>query len=534
LVAFTMSGGMEEGHSRAVFFLYPFVLFVFLTGARVVLRIHFERREQKKEKVDTPFNTVVYGAGRRGVEVAKSLQFDPTVNLLGFVDDNQCLKDRLIVGLRVLGTGSDLPYLKELYMAKCVVIAFQPRTGAELETAQRNCALAAIPEIRVVSSHNGIAKQPRVRSGIRKVRFTDELGMSDVPLLDQVGGLMDGTVAGIIGADHLGEHLYRELGKSGVRKVVLVDSSRSSLQLANRLRSIKGKVPEIVTFYEPWGLHTETKNVFEKHKVGWIFCNHLGRRIPHGSLNKHQLFFDFLETARYLSIAQSLTCEGFTLISPGRADSYSREERAYHHLCEHYISFAANSFATDIRSGTVQIPDLLEDNSGIVNETLRQIAADPLFSVPDDPVTFSSSRYAARAVLNSLPMQTHGDTYVQFPAHVMSLRVLISRYRRSHLEDACERELYSGSVVTPGNEVANADSAGLSGSAETPVEHLRVVTNLGTPDVRTCERGIELYGRYMRREDWTALHAYLNVLRHQSPGASAFGTERSAGLASNA
>lgn len=534
LVAFTMSGGMEEGHSRTVFFLYPFILFVFLTGTRVALRIYLERRELNEETVETPFNTVVYGAGRRGVEVAKSLQFDPTVNLLGFVDDNQCLKDRLIVGLRVLGTGSDLPYLKELYMAKCVVIAFQPETSAELETAQRNCSLAEIPEIRLMSSPNGIAKKPHVQSGIRKVRFTDELGMKDVPLLDKVGDLMDGTVAGIIGADHLGEHLCRELSRSGVRKVVLVDSSRANLQLANRLRSIKGNFPEIVTFYEPWGLHTETRNIFEKHNVGWIFCNHLGRRIPHGSLNKHQLFFDFLETARYLSIARNLTCEGFTLISPGRADSYSQEERAYHHLCEHYISFAARNLATDVRSGTVLVPDLLEDTSGIVNETLRQIAVDPLFAVPDDPVTFSSARYAARAVLNSLPMQTHGDTYVQFPAHVMSLRNLISRYRRNHLGGACEPEAYNSSMTNRGNGADSTDFADLSCSAETPVEHLRIVTSQGIPDVRACERGIELYGRYMRREDWTAVHAYLSALRDQSPRESAFGGESPTGLASNA
>lgn len=534
LVAFTITGGMEAGLSRAVFFLYPLILFVFLAGSRVGLRIYFERRELKGEAVDAPYNTVVYGAGRTGVEIAKSLQFDAGVNLLGFVDDNQSLKDRFILGMRVLGTGSDLPYLKELYMAKCVVIAFQPKTATELETAQRNCVLAGIPEIRVAAGNNGIGKRTRIQGGLRRVRFTDELGMRDVPLISEVANLTDGTVAGIIGADHLGEHLCRELGRLGVRKVVLVDRCRARLQLANRLRAITGNIPEIVTFYEPWGLHNETRKIFREHDVRWMFCNHLSRRTPHASLNEYELFFDFLETARYVSVAQSLSCESFTLISPGRGNSYSEEEHSYHHLCEHYLTFASHNLATDVRSCTVQIPHLLEDNGGIVNETLQRIAVDPLFCVPDSPVRFSSSRYAARTVLNSLPIQQRGDTYVQFPAHVMSLRVLTNHYRRNQQEDVCESEISNGSVPTAGNDAGNGDLGDPAYAGGTPVKQLRIVRNPGTPDVHPFQKGIELYGQYMRREDWAAVHAYLDALRNESPRTPEFAGECRPGLASNA
>ncbi len=511
-VGYTMAAP-EAGHSRAVFFLYPCMLLVLLAGVRITLRIYFEWREPRKDPGQAPFNTFVYGAGRMGVETAKRLQFDPQINLVGFVDDNQSLKDRFVLGLRVVGTGKDLPYLKELYLAKCAVIAFRPQSAAELETAQRNCLLAGIPEIRAVSSHDGVATQPRIHNGLRKFRFSDELGLSEVPLMNEVGDLVDGAVVGIIGADHLGEHLCRELGRLGVQKIVLVDSCRAHLRLADRLQDSKRIIPEIVTWYQPWGLHAETQKIFEKHNVRWIFCNHLNRRVPQASLNVSELFLDFMDTVRYVSMTLRFPCDGFTLISPRRTDCFCEEEQSYHHLCEHYVTFAAQSRTSAVRSGIIQIPNLLEDDGGIISKKLQHIAMDPLSSIPEDPMRFSSSRYAARTILNSLPMQRLGETYVQFPAHVLGLRILIDHYRQNHQTGAGDRVGSNNNGPAVCKE--HIEALGGCDSVQTTVKDLQMVTNPGLPNVRQFEQGIELYGRYITREEERLLLAYMSALREE-------------------
>lgn len=521
LVAYTMAG-LDAGHSRAVFFLYPAVLLILLAGTRVALRMYFERREVKQDACQVPFNTVVYGAGRMGVETARHLQFDPDINLLGFVDDNQSLKDRFILGMRVVGNARDLPHLKELYMVQCVVIAFHPHSPEELETAQQRCVSAGIPEIRVVSSDNGLRRQPKIHHRLRKVRLSDELGMADVPLIGEAGDLLEGAVAGIIGADHLGEHLCRELGRLGVQKIVMVDSCRARLRMADRLQGVKNGVPEIATFYQPWGLHEETQRILEEHKVRWLFFNHLSRRVPHASLNESELFLDFVETIRYVSMAQRFACEGFTLVSPRRADCFRDQERSYHHLCEDYVRFAAESSATGVRSGTVQIPNLLEDTGGIIHETLQHLAMDPCFSVPDAHMRFSSARYAARTILNSMPMHGQGDTYVQFPAHILSLRSLVQRYSGNHSIDANGNGGHNGVTSDACDGARTLELGDLSDSLRTSVKQLRIVKHLALPDLLQCEKGIHLYGRYMTREDRTALRAYVSFLRSESPHADEF------------
>ena len=509
--------GLDPRHSRIIFFLYPAVLLVFLAGIRLSVRTYFDFRELKKDSSQAPFNTLVYGAGRMGVETARRLQFDPQIKLIGFVDDNSCLKDRLALGLRIAGTGKDLPYLTELYSVNCVVIAFHPESAAQLETARKNCLIAGIPEIRIVSSPNALIHQQRIHNGIRKLRLSDELGMSEVPLMEEVGELVEGGVVGILGSDHLAEHLCWELGRLGVRKVILVDRCRARLRLAERLQERKKLLPEIVTWYQPWGFNAETEKIFEKNKVRWIFCNHLNQPLPRVSLGDSDLFLDFVETIRYVSTALRLPCDGFTLISPRRADCFRETEQSYHHLCEHYVTFAARSLTNGLRSGTVQIPNLLEDDGGIIKETLQHVSANPLFLIPDDPMRFSSSRYSARAILNSLPMHGPGETYVQFPAHVLSLRAAVNLYCQAQQMGVGSSVGYNDARRDFFNVPHMADSEGLRNAIGTSVNHLYIARNAGLPDLEECERGFEQYHPYMTREDSEALHDFICDLRYESP-----------------
>lgn len=532
-VAYIMAQ-LDIGHSRVVFFLYPCVLLALLAGSRMALRIRFELRELKKDPGQAPFNTFIYGAGRAGVEAAKRLQLDPEINLVGFVDDNHSLKNRFVLGLRVAGTGRDLPYLRELYLVKCIVIAFQARSASELETAQRNCVFAGIPEIRVLSYDNGFGAHPRPHNQLRKVRFSDELGMGDVPLMSGVAELVEGAAAGIIGADHLGEHLCWELGRLGVKKIVLVDSCRGRLSLADRVQMSSRIVPEIVTWYSPWGLHAETQMIFEKHDVRWIFCNHLYRRVPCTSPSESELFLDFMETVRYVSMALRFPCDGFTLISPRRAEWLCEGEQSYHHLCEDYLAFAAHRPSSEVRLGTVQIPNLLEDDRGTINKMLKHISMDPLFPVSDEPMTFSSSRYAARTILNSLPMHRSGETYVQFPAHLLSLRKLMNFYRQKQQLGGSDSPRCDDGGQRVCDEAQTPEPRHLTDSVETSVKNLRIVTNPALPDVRRCERGIELYGQYLTPEDREALQAYISALRDGRSQQRTCRGQRAARLAYNA
>jgi len=413
----------EPGPSRAVLFLYPCILLAFMGGARILKRLDLERKEREEGEKQERRNALIYGAGRVGAASVNLLQFESGIRPIGFVDDNQSLQDRSISGLRVLGTGRDLSSLKELYNVQCVVVAFRPRSGAELHAVRQGCVQAGISEIAVVPPATCLSRPAQVRTFFRRLRFSDELGMCHVPLLEQSSDFIEGAAIGIIGADDLSEHLCRELARLGARKVVVVDNCRQGLRLLHdRLQLHNRKLPELVTWYQPWGMHAETRRIFEAHGVRWIFCNHLNRPMPDASHNGSAVFLDFVKTMRYVQMAQRLRCHGLTLVSPRLSNCFSAQEQSNHLLCEHYLAFATRNSPSAARLSSVRIPNLIEDEGGIFKTTLRNISMDPFFSVPDDLMTFSSARYSARAVLNSLPVHGQGETYVQFPGFVLNLR----------------------------------------------------------------------------------------------------------------
>lgn len=118
---FILVGG---GHSRTVFILYPMILAGLLCSKRIIDRILRERRELKERGSLSVKRVAVYGAGRRAAEAVKRLQFEKGHYVVGLVDDDPQKKHSTVLGVKVLGTGSDLAFLKSLYDIERVVIAF--------------------------------------------------------------------------------------------------------------------------------------------------------------------------------------------------------------------------------------------------------------------------------------------------------------------------------------------------------------------------------------------------------------------------
>ena len=98
-----------QGHSRTVFLCYPLILMCLMTGARLLRRLVLERKEIEPDENIPTKNVLIYGAGRLGVETAKRLHFEPGLKVIGFVDDDPKMRQQTILGLKVLGAGSDLP-----------------------------------------------------------------------------------------------------------------------------------------------------------------------------------------------------------------------------------------------------------------------------------------------------------------------------------------------------------------------------------------------------------------------------------------
>ena len=141
-----------QGHSRTVFLCYPLILMCLMTGTRLLRRIVLERKELEPDEIVPTKNVLIYGAGRLGVETAKRLHFEPGLKVIGFVDDDPKIRQQTILGLKVLGAGSDLPFLKSLYNMEQIFVAFKSPRPAQLSKVRRHCSETGLTEILVRSS----------------------------------------------------------------------------------------------------------------------------------------------------------------------------------------------------------------------------------------------------------------------------------------------------------------------------------------------------------------------------------------------
>jgi len=134
-----------EGLPRSVLLMDTILLFLLLTGSRVLARMQHEHnhiiRNAGKEN-----NVLIAGAGNSGVVVLNEIRRDSKTKLhpVGFVDDNPYKKRSTIQGLPVLGTCGEIPDIADKYDVDQVLICMPSATWKDLHKIHDICKKAGI------------------------------------------------------------------------------------------------------------------------------------------------------------------------------------------------------------------------------------------------------------------------------------------------------------------------------------------------------------------------------------------------------
>jgi FlaA1/EpsC-like NDP-sugar epimerase len=126
---------------------FGIVLFLACSGSRMLLLDLLLRIYRAGSKRNT---VLVYGAGRTGMQLASALKSDPTIILVGFVDDNRALSGQIVSGLPVYG-GYQLEETLEILQPDRVVIAM-PSASRPVVTRLEQRFLSRGIDVQVVPS----------------------------------------------------------------------------------------------------------------------------------------------------------------------------------------------------------------------------------------------------------------------------------------------------------------------------------------------------------------------------------------------
>jgi FlaA1/EpsC-like NDP-sugar epimerase len=134
-----------EGLPRSVLLMDAILLFLFLTGSRVLVRMQHEHshiaHNSSKEN-----NILIAGAGNSGVVILNEIRRDTKTKLhpVGFVDDNPYKRRATIQGLPVLGTCAEIPDIVAKHDIDQVLICMPSATWKDLRKIHDICKRAGV------------------------------------------------------------------------------------------------------------------------------------------------------------------------------------------------------------------------------------------------------------------------------------------------------------------------------------------------------------------------------------------------------
>ena len=216
------------GFPRSVPVMFWLIGVFGIVGSRLLVRGWFQWRESGLLPSEP---VIVYGAGKRGVELVRSLWRQGDYRPVAFVDDDATLQHRVIDNLRVHSPRS-LPRLLRETNARQVLVAVGGASNAAARRRVLNFLEPLGVRIRIVPDIGDLMlDQGNGRPAVRDVEIRDLLGRSEVdPLPHLLRKSVQGRTVMVTGAGgSIGSELCRQIVRQEPGRLVLLDQSEFGL-----------------------------------------------------------------------------------------------------------------------------------------------------------------------------------------------------------------------------------------------------------------------------------------------------------------
>ncbi|HUI98798.1 MAG TPA: nucleoside-diphosphate sugar epimerase/dehydratase [Usitatibacter sp.] len=234
--------GIEPAFSYREYVLYPVFLVAIMSTSRMAYRSFKEWALYGRGEQGAP--VIVMGAGDAAVGLVKDLSRSHEWRVVGFLDDDEKKRGRLLHGVRVLGTLEDLPRLAQRLKLRHAIIAMPSVPYAVrrrvVEICKRaNVTIMTVPTLDDLPGGKGGAAR------IRKVAVED-LMKRDPVMLDDAGlhDLLTGQVVMVTGAGgSIGSELCRQIAAFQPAVLVLYELSEYAMYKVDE--QLREQFPEL-------------------------------------------------------------------------------------------------------------------------------------------------------------------------------------------------------------------------------------------------------------------------------------------------
>jgi FlaA1/EpsC-like NDP-sugar epimerase len=389
-----------------------------LIALRVAVRLCLDWLDREKRgtgrAVKVP--TLLIGAGRAGAEVAKEIASHPELSIqpIGFLDDNPDHCGRVIHGIPVIGTVTDLAKLIRKHRAKQALITVGKPSGRHVRRILDLCKDTGIPT-KIIPAIRDLLEGKLNLTAIREVAIEDLLHREPVQLdIDAIADFAKLRTILITGAGgSIGSELCRTLCRFGGARLLLVERAENNLfhihrELTQSFASIM-TIPCLADICDP----VRMEQIFSMYRPDIVFHAAAHKHVPMMEWNSGEAIKNNVVGTRTIAdLAHQYGVSEFVMISTDKAVYPTSVMGVSKRIAEIYIQ--ALSQRSKTRFVVVRFGNVLGSNGSVIPIFKEQIACGGPITIthPDMKRYFMTIPEACELVLQAATMGQGGEIFI--------------------------------------------------------------------------------------------------------------------------
>ena len=399
---------------RSVLILDPILLVLGMCGSRFAYRA-WKEHKLYSGAVALGKPVLILGAGEAAISLVKDLSRSKDWQVVGLLDDNLGMRDRELMGVKVLGSIADLPKVVSVRQVEHVIIAMPSATHQSRKNAVDVANQAGLSVLTVPAFDDLMSGKVSI-SQIRKVDVEDLLGR-DAVNLDNTGlqKLIEGKTILVTGAaGSIGSELCRQITKYNPTKLICYDISEYALYQLEQ---------EFARLHTSVKFHYLVGDVKNKMRIEKVISQFKPNVVFHAAAYKHVPLMEHENVIEALSnnvigthtvalACQTLSVPKFVLISTDKAVNPTNVMGASKRLAELVCQSLSLQSATKFI--TVRFGNVLGSSGSVIPKFRQQIAKGGPVTVTHPEITryFMSIPEAAQLVMQAGLMGEGGEIFV--------------------------------------------------------------------------------------------------------------------------
>ncbi len=233
-----------DGIPRAVLFIYPMLLILFLASPRFMYRRWKDGRYGAASRLPVR-RVLVLGGGSAGEALIRELRRENLLRPVGILDDNRKLRGARIQGVPVLGTLDQMAGIAREVASEMLLIAMPSLNNQQMQRVVALCESTDLP-FRTVPRLRDVIEGRSAFNQLKEVAIDDLLGRDPVTL-DWTAirtGLAGRRVLVSGGGGSIGSELCRQVARLGIESLCVIDACEYNLYRIER--ELRGEFPDLI------------------------------------------------------------------------------------------------------------------------------------------------------------------------------------------------------------------------------------------------------------------------------------------------